>query len=163
MPKQFHCCEMFICCREMLYKNSINHSENFTQVNFNFVPASAQPGIAFSACVPSRQTWHIPSATLIRHNCFPVRPTECRILFSRFRDIWLESVVLIRLTTPNRKISQERACRIATARYQLLKGKAQSRRNWRYSQEIFVVLQDRCYNWEQQVPAWGERQGYICT
>ena len=43
----------------------------------------------------AKTAWHIPSVTLIRHSCFPVRPTECRILFSRFRDIWLESVVLI--------------------------------------------------------------------
>ncbi len=45
----------------------------------------------------------------IRHSCLLVRPMERRMLFSRLRDIWLERVVLIRLTTPNRKISQESA------------------------------------------------------
>lgn len=57
----------------------------------------------------AKNTWHIPSIIFIRHSCFPVRPMERRMLLSRFLDIWLESVVLIRLTTPNRKMRQEAA------------------------------------------------------
>ena len=56
MPKQFDCCEMFICCCEMLNKNlSIPPS-----------PASVLPGIVFSACVPSRLTGLPPCQTAQR-------------------------------------------------------------------------------------------------
>ena len=44
---------------------------------------------------------------LILHSCFCVRPMERKILFSCFLDIWLESVVLIRLITPKRNTSHE--------------------------------------------------------
>ena len=83
----------------------------FHQVKFNLVPASVLPKIAFSACAPSRLTGLPPYQTAQRGTPPFAGTGTGRILFSRFRDVWSESVILIRLTMPNRKINQERACR----------------------------------------------------